>query len=236
MFTPHGPAGARAEALDALPAGRRLPILRAPDAGVAQLVEQSLRKREVGGSSPSTGTSSSSLIFKYGLALASVVAYAVIALLADALDPVEGIPDAGSWFHYLVGALFGALVLGPYVGRKQRALRIFLLAIASAAIYYLAIRFVADGPIGYDAITSFIIAGSGSAVLCAVATILLAPCAPDWRVVPLAAAAGAIGGAVFDVKLAFDSNLLVPHAAWQMLVCLALHLGLRERSVVAASA
>jgi dipeptidyl aminopeptidase/acylaminoacyl peptidase len=39
-----------------LPAGRALPILRAPNAGVAQLVEQSLRKREVGGSSPSTGT------------------------------------------------------------------------------------------------------------------------------------------------------------------------------------
>ena len=40
-----------------MPADRALPILRAPNAGVAQLVEQSLRKREVGGSSPSTGTS-----------------------------------------------------------------------------------------------------------------------------------------------------------------------------------
>jgi hypothetical protein len=177
-----------------------------------------------------------SLVFKYGLALASVVAYALIAKLADALDPLEGIPDTGLWFHYLVGAVFGALVLGPYVGTQQRALRVLLLAIASAAIYYLAVRFVAEGRGGYDAITSFVIAGAGSAVLCAIATILLAPCAAGWRVVPLAAVAGALGGAVFDLKLASDSNLLLPHAAWQLLVCLALHLGLRERSAAVPGA
>ena len=184
---------------------------------------------------PPSGASSS-LVFKYGLALTSVVGYAVIAQLADALDPIESIPDAGLWFHYLVGAVFGALVLGPYVGPNQRVLRIGLLSIASAVIYYLAVRFVADGPMGYDAITSFVIAGSGAAVLCGIATIVLAPRGPDWRVVPLAAAAGAIGGAVFDVKFAFDPNLLVAHAAWQLLVCLALHFGLRARVAVAAAA
>ena len=199
------------------------------------MVEQSLRKREVGGSSPSTGTRFS-LVFKYGLALTSVVAYAVIAQLADALEPIEAIPDAGLWFHYVLGAVFGALVLGPYVGPKQRALRIVLLAIASAGIYYLAVRFVADGPFSYDATTSFVLAGSASAVLCAIATILIAPCAPDWRVVPLAAVAGAIGGAAFDFKLSFDQNLLMPHAVWQLLVCLALHFGLRERAAMATPA
>jgi len=182
--------------------------------------------------SPSHGTNSS-LVFKYGLALTSVVAYAVIAQLADALEPIEAIPDAGLWFHYVVGVVFGALVLGPYVGPKQRALRIVLLAIASAVIYYLAVRFVADGPFSYNATTSFLIAGSASAVLCGVATILLAPCAPGWRVVPLAAVAGAIGGAAFDVKLSFDQNLLLPHAVWQLLVCLALHFGLRQRPAMA---
>jgi hypothetical protein len=199
------------------------------------LVEQSLRKREVGGSSPSTGTSSS-LVFKYGLALTSIIAYAVIAQLADALEPIEAIPDAGLWFHYLVGAVFGALVLGPYVGLKHRALRIVALAVASAVIYYLAVKFVADGPIGYETVTSFVIAGAGAAVLCAVATILLAPRASEWRVVPLAAAAGAIGGATFDAKLAFDPNLLLAHAVWQLLVCLALHFGLRERPAAAVTA
>src|SRR6185503_1702488 len=127
--------------------------------------------------SPSHGTGSS-LVFKYGLALTSVVAYAVIAQLADALEPIEAIPDAGLWFHYVVGAVFGALVLGPYVGTNHRAMRILSLSVASAVIYYLAVKFVVDGPIGYEAITSFVIAGAGAAVLCGVATVFLAPCAP----------------------------------------------------------
>lgn len=180
--------------------------------------------------------SGGALVWKYGLALASVVAYAVMMQLANALEHVDGIPDAGLWLYYVLGAVFGALVLGPYVGPKQRALRICLLAVAGAGIYYLSIRFVADGPFSYDATTSFVVAGIGSAVLCAVATIAIAPRAPDWRVVPLAAVAGAIGGAVFNVNFSFDQDLLVPHAVWQLLVCLALHLGLRDRPAVAATA
>jgi hypothetical protein len=178
----------------------------------------------------------SSLVFKYGLALTSVVAYAVIAQLADVLEPIEAIPDAGLWFHYVVGAVFGALVLGPYVGTNHRAMRILSLSVASAVIYYLAVKFVVDGPIGYEAITSFVIAGAGAAVLCGVATVLLAPCAPGWRVVPLAAVAGALGGATFELKLPFDPNLLVAHAIWQLLVCLALHFSLRERPTTATAA
>ena len=178
----------------------------------------------------------SSLVWKYGLALTSVVAYAVMMQLANALEHVDSIPDVGLWLYYVLGAIFGALVLGPYVGPKQRALRICLLAGVSAGIYYLSIKFVADGPFSYDATTSFVIAGVGSAVLCAVATILLAPHAPDWRVVPLAALAGAIGGAAFELNLSFDQDLLVPHAVWQLLVCLALHLGLRDRPAVVAAA
>jgi len=180
--------------------------------------------------------SGSSLVWKYGLALTSVVAYAVMVQISNALEHVEAIPDVGLWLQYVLGAVFGALVLGPYVGSKQRALRVCLLAVAGAGIYYLAIRFVADGPFSYNATTSFVIAGVGSAVLCAVATILFAPCAPDWRVVPLAAVAGAIGGAAFNLDLSFDQDLLVPHAVWQLLVCLALHLGLRDRSTVVAAA
>jgi hypothetical protein len=186
-------------------------------------------------SKPFTGTNSS-LILKYGLALTSVVAYAVMVQISNALEHVEAIPEVGLWLQYVLGAVFGALVLGPYVGSKQRALRVCLLAIASACIYYLAIRFVADGPFSYDATTSFVVAGIGSAVLCAVATIVIAPRSPDWRVVPLTAVAGAIGGAVFNFNFSFDQDLLVPHAVWQLLVCLALHLGMRDRPRVVAAA
>jgi hypothetical protein len=198
-----------------------------PTAGVAQLVEQSLRKREVGGSNPSTGTIFP-FVVKFALALVSVAAYAVIAQVAEALETTERFPDVGLWFHQVIGVVFGALVLAPYIGRRQRAVRFVVMCIASAAIYYLAVRFVTEGPIGYDAITSFITAGTGAALLAGLAVCLIAPRHFAWRLVPLTLAAGALGGAAFDLKLALDPFLLVGHAAWQLLVCLALHVALRD--------
>ena len=73
---------------------------------------------------------------------------------------------------------------------------------------------------------SFLLAGAGAAVLCGVAVVVLAPSGFEWRLWPLLLVAGAIGGATFDLNFAFDPVLLIAHAAWQLLVCLALHLGL----------
>jgi hypothetical protein len=168
-----------------------------------------------------------SLAFKYLLAFASLVAYAAIWQVTEALDPLEGFPDAGLWFHYVVGAVFGALVLGPYAARDRRAPRVLALAAASGVIYYLAVRFVSEGPIGYGVILSFVPAGSMAALLCGLAVVAIAPRPFAWRLVPLLLAAGAAGGAAFELKFAFDQALLVGHAAWQILVCLALHFALR---------
>lgn len=190
------------------------------------MVEQSLRKREVGGSSPSTGTSLP-LELKFALAIASVVAYTVLTQVGEALEASGRIPNAGRWFHYLVGASFGALVMAPYARAPHRILRGLALAAASAIIYYLAVRFVVDGPIGYDAIIAFVLAGAGAAVLTAAAVVLIAPQPYGTRLFALALVAGAVGGAAFELKLAFDPGLIVGHAAWQVLVCLALHFGLR---------
>jgi hypothetical protein len=99
------------------------------------------------------------------------------------------------------------------------------LAAASAATYYLAVRFVVDGPPGLDSLTSFVLAGGGAALLCSLAVIVLAPRAIDWRPLLLALVAGAVGGAAFELKFAFDAQLVIGHAGWQLLVCLALHFG-----------
>lgn len=176
--------------------------------------------------SPSTGTSFS-LEFKIALAIASVVAYTVLTQAGEALEASGRIPHAGRWFHYLVGASFGSLVLAPYVRAPHRLLRGVALAAAGALIYYLAVRFVVDSPIGADAITSFVLAGAGAAVLAGAAVVLIAPQAYGARLFLLALLAGAAGGAAFDLKLAFDPSLVAGHAAWQALVCLALHFGLR---------
>jgi hypothetical protein len=164
---------------------------------------------------------------KLGLAVVSVVAYVVVAQVADMLEPIESFPDTGLWFHYVVGAVFGALVLAPYLGARQQIVRFILLCVASAAIYWLAVWFVTDGPIGYDAITSFVIAGAGAALLSGIAVVAIAPRTFDVRLVAFTLVAGAIGGAAFDLKFAFDQYLLAGHVAWQLLTCLALHFGFR---------
>jgi len=179
--------------------------------------------------SPSTGTSFP-LLIKLSLALVSVVAYSIIAELADRFEAIESFPDTGLWFHYVVGAVFGALVLAPYLGPRQKIVRLILLCAASALIYWLAVWFVTDGPIGYNAITSFVLAGAGAALLSGLAVVALAPRAFDLRLVAFTLLAGAIGGAAFDLKFAFDQYLLAGHAAWQMLVCLALHFSFRTTS------
>jgi hypothetical protein len=157
-------------------------------------------------------------------------------LLANRLDTEGGFPVPGRWVHHLVGAAFGALVLGPYAARDHRALRIAMLAAAGAAIYYLAVWFVIHGPIGFDAVTSFVIAGSGAALLSALAVIAIAPQPFAWRLAWLTLAAGAIGGAAFELRIIPDPILLAGHAAWQFLVCLALHAGLRGPTIRAVPA
>ena len=179
--------------------------------------------------SPATGTRIP-LIIKLALALVSAIAYSVIAELADRFEAIESVPDTGLWFHYVVGAVFGALVLAPYLGARQRFIRFIGLCVASAAIYWLAVWFVTDGPIGYDAVTAFVIAGAGAALLSGIAVVAIAPRSFDLRLAGFTLVAGALGGAAFELKFAFDQYLLAGHVAWQMLTCLALHFGLRTQS------
>lgn len=176
----------------------------------------------------STGTNLP-LISKLLLSLASIAAYLLVANLAEALDPLESVPDAGLWFHYVVGAIFGALVLGPYATAPHKALRIFGLAAASAVIYRLAILFVTEGPLSYDVLTTFMITGAGAALLCVLATCLIAPQPLRLNAFLFVLLAGAAGGASFELKLVTDPFLLLSHAIWQLLVCLALHAGFRAR-------
>ncbi len=168
------------------------------------------------------------LVLRIGLTLFSIVVYAILAALVETLEAVEGIPEAGVWFHYVVGGVFGALVLAQFIGPQQRVVRFAALCVTGAVIYYLAVRFVTDGPIGYDMIASFILAGSAAALLSGLAVVLIAPQAFSWKLLPLTLAAGALGGAAFDLKFSFDQTLLIGHALWQLLVCLALSLSFRD--------
>lgn len=156
------------------------------------------------------------------LAIASVVAYAVLVQFTPLLDTIEGVPSVNTLFHLLIGAIFGAGVLAPFAQAPRRVARGIALAVAAAAIYYGAIRFVVDGPASLDPLASLVIAGVAAALLCGLAVVLFAQYPFTPRLGVALAVAGAIGGAVFDAKLNFDPNLLIGHAAWQLLVFLAL--------------
>lgn len=170
-----------------------------------------------------------SLISKFLLALASVASYALVSTLAESIEPIESVPEPGLWFPYLAGAIFGAFVLLPYVGADRRPLRIATLCVASALIYRLAVWFVTAGPFDYDMLVTFVLAGAGAAILCAIAVVLLAPQPWRRRALVFALVAGAAGGAAFELKLASDQFLLLSHGIWQILVCLALHAGFGRR-------
>jgi hypothetical protein len=177
-----------------------------------------------------------SLLVKYALALVSLTAFVAISLLGEHLDSGAGFSESGFWLRLSTGAVFGALVLGPYAATAHRVPRILALAVASAAIYWLAVRFVADGPIPYDSIVSLVVAGSGAALLCGLAVVFIAPRAFSWSLVLLPLAAGALGGAAFEIRIPNDELLLVGHATWQLLVCLALHFGFRPGGLTSSSA
>lgn len=176
------------------------------------------------------------LLGKYALALVSLIAFVAISLLGDHLESGVGFSESGFWLRLATGAVFGACVLGPYTAPSHRVPRILALAVASAAIYWLAVRFVADGPIPYDSIVSLIVAGSGAALLCGLAVVIIASRPFGWELVPLLLAAGTLGGVAFEIRIPNDELLLVGHAAWQLLVCLALHFGIRPGGLTSSSA
>ena len=184
--------------------------------------------------SPSTGTSfpvipnMHTLLFHLLLASASVVAYALLVQLTPFLEALDDVPYVSTAFHLLVGAIFGALVMAPYARLPHRILRGVALAATSAAIYYFTLRFVVGGPAGLSALATFMIAGACAALLCGAAVAVIAPQAFSLRLAALLVVAGAVGGAVFDARISFDPNLLLGHAAWQLLVCAALFFGQRN--------
>ena len=185
--------------------------------------------------SSSTGTSYPTLLFRLLLAIASVVAYAVLVQFTPVLEAIVSVPSINTVFHLVIGAIFGGLVLAPHVQAPQRVPRGLLLAAAAAAIYYSAIRFVVYGPAGLDQLASLVIAGVIAALLCGIAVAGIAPAAFTPRLALALGVAGAMGGAVFKFKLAFDPHLLVGHATWQLLVFVALYYGMESAPATTSS-
>ena len=175
-----------------------------------------------------------SLGYRLILALISGLAYWPCEDLSDWVDGNDTATVIGTVirlvFGYLPGFIFGVLVMAPYAAAsRNRVMRAAGLGVASSVIYYLAMKFVVDGPFSYETMTPFLISGGGSALLVGFAVLFLAPIGFRWILIPLTLVAGLFGGAAFRLNIwggIFQTSLLPGHIAWQILVCLALHFGL----------
>ncbi|MGH8250115.1 MAG: hypothetical protein ACREVI_05385 [Steroidobacteraceae bacterium] len=190
---------------------------------------------------PSTGTSISArlrqamhappLPAKLVLAIVSGCTYGLMAWLTERSEAFDVLLSRGKAAWHLIAIVFGALVMAPYASASPRPLlRALAMCIASAAIYYSSVRFIVDGPFGYDSLAPFLLVGGAAALLVGGAVTLLSSQRFSALLVYWTLAAGAAGGATFDVDfgLASDLNLAVAHVAWQALVCIALHFGFRQ--------
>lgn len=185
--------------------------------------------------SPSTGTNVPESPFWHAvqsLPLWARLAFAIVSAssyrLIGTWDPE--VLDGFAWQPHLIAAIFGALVMAPCITASRfRWLRVVAMCVASALIYFYAVKFVIDGPFSYNTITPFLISGGGAALLVGLAVVMLAPQKATARVFLLCLVAGLIGGAAFDDAIWLDSGFadVGGHLAWQVLVCLALHFGLR---------
>jgi hypothetical protein len=189
---------------------------------------------------PSTGTNvpespfwrtvqSLPLWVRLALAIVSAGSYWLVGTLAARFDWDDTI-FGFVWQPHLIAAIFGALVMAPCItASRLRWPRVAAMCVASALIYFYAVKFVIDGPFSYNTITPFLISGGGAALLVGLAVVPLAPQRASARVFLLCLVAGIIGGAAFDDAIWLDSGFadVGGHVAWQVLVCLALHFGLR---------
>lgn len=166
---------------------------------------------------------------RLALAVVSAGSYWLVGTLGDRFDwtnTVFGI----AWQPHLIAAIFGALVMAPCITASRfRWLRVAAMCAASAFIYFYAVKFVIDGPFSYNTITPFLISGGGAALLVGLSVVVFAPQRVSTRLFLYCLIAGLLGGAAFDDSIWLDSGFadVGGHLAWQVLVCLALHFGLR---------
>jgi hypothetical protein len=173
---------------------------------------------------------------RLGLAIVSGYGAWPAGLLGDRLE--EWLPLAfSSWTNILVGALFGALVLAPWVTRGPRAaLRVAALVLAAVLIYTLAVWLVVInwGPLDLGGAAAVIASGVLGACLVTAAVLIGAPLTASPLIWAYAIAAGLAGGTVFHYAITADGgppSLVIGtgYAVWQVLVALALALGWRAR-------
>jgi hypothetical protein len=152
--------------------------------------------------------------------------------------PVASLPGPQDVRNLLSGAIFGVLVLVPFLDAPWAQIgRAIALVAGSMVIHSIAVK-VAVSLVWQHvpARIAMAMAGLIGALLVAALAQAAIPLRAGWKLWAYASLAGIAGGVVLDLLLDTDRDAVAAagFAAWQMLVCLALHLGatgsLRARS------
>src|SRR5262245_45052813 len=168
-----------------------------------------------------------SLARRVGLSLLTGYGAYPAGKLGDYIEELLPLPFS-SWTNILIGALFGALVMGVRVpAAAGRAPRVLALIAGSILIYTLAVwlAVINYGPLNLGGTPSILASGALGALLATLAVVLIAPLHPDARIWLYAAAAGLIGGAVFHYTIeanvqpeALEALIIGSgYAVWQLL-------------------
>lgn len=165
-------------------------------------------------------------------------------ILADHL-PLPGQPTgrwgppgpSSYWEYVLIGSIFGALVMVPFItaahGKLYRAAG---LLVSSILIYALAVELVYKEYSPFDLpklLVELAVSGTLGALLVTLATVVIAPIRASRLLWFYAAGAGLIGGCVFfgglQVEAWTEGVFLLGYPAWQLLVFGALYVGSKAR-------
>jgi hypothetical protein len=182
---------------------------------------------------------------RVGLAAGSGLSYCPAIWVNNKLGMLLGHAGGELYTLDVWAALFGAVVLAPYAwNQSHRSIRVIGLCVVSTLAYALAFgamvmvidpagtgSFPFHGPLVVT--SAFLFAGGMGAFLSAVAVRLIAGrvlIARGWVYV---LAAGVAGGAIFAflIDSINECGWALMQAAWQVLVCVALYFGVRERPV-----
>ena len=128
------------------------------------------------------------------------------------------------------GLLFAAGVLFPYLNRDRAMnLSAFGLVAASAASYWCAVWLAVEMPIVVGSeLLSFTIASIAGALIVMAALVVMTSIRMTGSLIGAVLFVGVVGGPVTNATLPKDGLLiLLGHAGWHLLLCLAIYFGTR---------
>ena len=165
-----------------------------------------------------------SLSTRIGLCILSGTSVALVQIYDQFIEDLGGTPA----FYGVSGLLFAAGVLLPYLKRDNSVIAHALaLVIASTVSYYSAVWLALDGPFADDSgWISFTIASVAGAAIVLTAVASMTPDRASRAFVVFGLLAGFAGGPVTYFTLPSDGYLiLLGHASWHTLICLAIYFG-----------